>query len=89
MKEQKSPKSIALAKVAFGVRPAGVTELDQRSAVAERRECKTGARANGVPRAGNALPLYRMSIRLQNFPLENGTVLGVDGEAFTAPVLSF
>jgi hypothetical protein len=36
MKKQNSPKRIALAKIAVGVGPAGVTELDQRSAVAER-----------------------------------------------------
>ena len=89
MKEQNSPKRIAFPKVALGVRPATVTELNQSPAIAHRRDLKPGDRPRRIPRAGNALPLHRMSIRLQNFPLESRTVLGVDGEAFTAPVLSF
>ena len=82
MKKQNGPEGIALAKVAVGVRPAGVTELDQRSAVAERREHKTGSRAHRVPRACDALPLDRVRVRLDDFPFEGRTVRGERGEGF-------
>src|SRR5882757_260823 len=86
MKKQNSPKGIALAKVAVGVGPAGVTELDQRAAVAERRDFKTGARAHRMPRACDALPLDRPRVRLDDLPFKGRIVLGVRGEKFILPV---
>src|ERR1700733_5554099 len=86
MKKQNSPKGIALAKVAVGVGPAGVTELDQRSAVAERREHKTGARAHRMPRACDASPLDRVRVRLEDFPFKGRTFLRVRREGFVLSI---
>src|SRR5260370_14545684 len=70
MKEQNSLEGVALARAAVGVGPAAVTELDERAAIAERRELKAGSRAHRVPRACDALPLDRVGVRLQDFPFK-------------------